>query len=246
MILRDGALAALDLFLPVTCVSCERVMDAGEKGIVCGRCWSRLSLLPDPKCARCGHPLARYDCQWCALLPAFVRAARSVAWVSGGTASEIIHALKYDGWSRTAEAMGERMARTSWPRDVVLERAALVAVPLSRSRRRERGYNQSELLADSLSKSWGIPVLTGALCRVRDTESQTRLTPDDRLRNVAGAFAVDGDLRRSMVGQHLILVDDVVTTAATMNACARALHQAGARTISYVTFGRARASGDPL
>ena len=82
-----------------------------------------------------------------------------------------------------------------------------------------------------------------ALVRQRATETQTRLTPGDRLRNVAGAFATI--LRREeLAGRHVVLVDDVVTTAATLNACATALHSGGARIISYVTFGRARAAGD--
>lgn len=118
----------------------------------------------------------------------------------------------------------------------------LVPVPLAASRARERGYNQSELLARLLGARWGVLVVE-ALARRRATETQTALAPGDRLRNVAGAFVTvlgSGDL----AGRHVMLVDDVVTTAATLNACASALHAGGARIISYVTFGRARAAGD--
>ncbi|MGI8546653.1 MAG: ComF family protein [Gemmatimonadaceae bacterium] len=153
-----------------------------------------------------------------------------------------MHKLKYDGWTRIAEPMGDRMARLSFPRDVVEERAMMVAVPLAHGRLRERGYNQSALLAARVGALWGVPV-EEALVRKRATESQTRLTPGGRLRNVASAFeiAVSG---RDLAGRHVILVDDVVTTAATLNACAAALHAGGARIITYVTFGRARAAGD--
>lgn len=139
--------------------------------------------------------------------------------------------------------MAERMARLVWPRDVVDERAAVVPVPLAPARARERGYNQSELLARRLARCWGVPVWTDCVVRARATTTQTRLTPDERRRNVCGAFrAVPGAV--NFRGAHLVLVDDVVTTAATLNECASALHDAGARIVSYVTFGRAPALGD--
>jgi ComF family protein len=136
------------------------------------------------------------------------------------------------------------MARLSWPQDVLTERALLVPVPLAKSRLRERGFNQSALLAEHLATHWHIPVLD-ALTRTRSTTTQTRLTPTDRLRNVAGAFATSVPKTR-LAGRHVVLVDDVVTTAATLNSCAGALLEGGARIVSYVTFGRARAAGDRL
>jgi ComF family protein len=158
-----------------------------------------------------------------------------------GSAASIVHALKYDGWERAAAGMAERMARLAWPEDVVLERTALVPVPLSAARQRERGYNQSELLADALGARLRLPVWRECLARSRSTQTQTRLTPGERLANVAGAFRAADRARTQLVGAHVILVDDVVTTAATLNACAAALVGGGARITSYVTFGRARA-----
>jgi ComF family protein len=177
------------------------------------------------------------------LLPPFVRAARSVCSVQAGTGSAIVGALKYDGWTAAADGMADWMARLAWPADVVEERAAVVPVPLAAARARERGYNQSELLARGLARRWGVPVWAGCVERVKRTVSQTRLTPDERRRNVCGAFrAVPNAF--SFRGMHLVLVDDVVTTGATLNECAAALHGAGARIVSYVTFGRAPALGD--
>jgi ComF family protein len=138
--------------------------------------------------------------------------------------------------------MAEQMARLNFPSDVAAERDMLVPVPLAPSRARARGYNQSRLLAERLAAHWNARVVD-AIARQRSTETQTRLTAGDRVRNVAGAFAVTIDFD-SLAGKHVLLVDDVVTTAATLNACARVLHEAGARIISYVTFGRARAAGD--
>jgi len=159
-------------------------------------------------------------------------------------AASIVHALKYGGWARAADEMAERMSRLAWPADVIEERTAIVPVPLASARKRERGYNQSELLARGLSKGWRIPVWDDVLLRSRETESQTRLTPEQRQGNVAGSFRVA--VTHQLAGAHIVIVDDVVTTAATLNECAKVLYGAGARIISYVTFGRAHASGDRL
>jgi ComF family protein len=136
------------------------------------------------------------------------------------------------------------MSRLAWPIDVLQERCAVVPVPLSRKRRRERGYNQSELLALALARHWALPMYANALERTRHTETQTRLTPGERLRNVSGAFRASPSVRNVLRGGHVVLVDDVVTTSATLNACAAALCDGGARVVSFVTFGRAPAIGD--
>jgi ComF family protein len=161
-------------------------------------------------------------------------------------ASSIVHSLKYGGWALIAEEMAERMSRMSWPRDVLEERTALIPVPLASARKRERGYNQSELVARGLSKRWRIPVWSDVVGRARETQSQSRLTREERQGNVAGSFKIHDGSFDAIIGAHLVIVDDVVTTAATLNECARVLYEAGARIISYVTFGRAHASGDRL
>jgi len=201
-------------------------------------------MLPAPRCDRCGHSTYGQQCRWCELLPPYVRAARSVCWASGHVGLGIVHALKYQGWYLAGAEMAARMARLDWPPDVVAERRAVVPVPLSSKRLRERGYNQTAQLASELSRRWGIPMWGDVLARVRHTETQTRLTPGDRLRNVSSAFRASASARNVLRGAHVIVVDDVVTTAATLNACAAALCDGGARIVSFVTFGRAPALGD--
>jgi len=241
---RRAALAVRDFLLPLACAACAHPMDAAEPGIVCGRCWSRLALLGEPQCARCGHPKPAKRCTWCELLPPFVRAARSACWVHRGSGQSLVHALKYRGWHAVAHGMADRIARLPWPPDVIAERAALVPVPLARDRARERGYNQSERLAHALARAWSMPVWTDVIERTRSTATQTRLTPGERLVNVSGAFHAPVNARARLRGMHVVLVDDVVTTAATLNACAAALHAGGARITSFVTFARAPATGD--
>lgn len=204
---------------------------------------ARLAVLGAPRCARCGYPGISRACRGCHVLDERIRVARSVCWMTGGSGSDIVHALKYNGWRVLAEPMAERMARLERECFVATD-AALVTVPLAPARMRERGYNQSELLAAALARRWGIPLFADVLVRTRHTTTQTALTPQQRLGNVAGAFTIMSAYRARVRGAHLILVDDVITTGATMNACAAAMFAAGARSVAYVTFGRARAPGD--
>lgn len=237
--------AADQLVFPRVCAACDAALQDSDETIVCGLCWARVRRLPHPQCARCGHPSARPGpCRTCTLLPAYVRAVRSYAWMPDPAGSRILGALKYDGWSAVAGPIGIRMAGLVFPADVVRERVALVPVPLASDRERERGFNQARRLAEVVGAAWALPV-HDALRRTRGTETQTRLTPTERLANVHGAFAPVVSEVGALVGCHPILVDDVFTTGATMNACAAALFTAGVRTISYLTFGRARGLGDP-
>lgn len=236
----------LDFALPRCCAVCDALLAEREPGLVCGACWARVVPLPYPRCDRCGHPTRGTACRWCVQLPAYVRAARSVCWAHRGTGRAVVHALKYHGWERMADGMAERMARLSWPADVVEERTALVPVPLAPARLRERGFNQSERLARALGARLSLPVWADVLERGRATRTQTRLTPEQRLSNVSGAFHARAASATRLHGAHVLLVDDVVTTAATLNACAAALFGAGARIISYVTFGRAPGPGDRI
>jgi ComF family protein len=166
-----------------------------------------------------------------------------VCWTHKGTGSAIVHALKYGGWHAVAAGMAERMARLAWPWEAAA-RTAVAPVPLALSRLRERGFNQSELLARALATRWQLPVWPDILERARATKTQTRLTPEERLANVSDAFRVRESARPTLRNAHVVIVDDVVTTAATLNACAAALVAGGARALSYVTFGRAPAVGD--
>lgn len=241
---RDWLRAVEALILPRVCVSCSSLLGSARESMACDLCWRRVTELPRPCCARCGHPGVGVSCRWCPLLPPYVRCVRSYCWMPGGVAERLVYAFKYEGWRALAPELAVRMARVSWPADVRDELAALVPVPLSASRLRERGFNQSELLARALAPALGCELWSDVVERPRATSSQTRLTPEQRLRNVAGAFKVVAGAPSKLRGAHVMLVDDVVTTAATLNECAATLWNAGARIVSYVTFGRARAAGD--
>ena len=154
-----------------------------------------------------------------------------------------MYALKYGGLPRIADDLATAMLPLRPPTDGP---SALVPIPLARKRLRERGYNQSDVLARALARQWRTPVLRELLVRTRETPTQTALTPGTRLANVAGAF----ETRNAELGtgnssafrlpsSTLILVDDVFTTGATLAEAARALEQAGANTVCGITFARA-------
>ena len=198
-----------------------------------------------PWCDRCGQPEPHFGpCRVCAAWPAALRAVRSAVWLEGG-ARDAVHALKYRGLARIADDLADVTAAIALP---ARDTAYLVPIPLGRQRLRERGYNQSERLARALARRWHRPVVD-LLVRVRETATQTALTPDARLANVAGAFAVaEGSIGGLTLGRRpgvsrpwpsLILVDDVFTTGATLAEAARALERAGVRNVLAVTFGRA-------
>jgi ComF family protein len=162
--------------------------------------------------------------------------------VPEGTGGDIVHQFKYEGWPRLADDMARLMAArgSGLPSGTP---GVLVPVPLGAARRRERGYNQAHALADALGRRWSMPVVGDALARARETRSQVPLTPDARSANVQGAF-VATETADVLRGTHVVLVDDVITTAATLTASADALSLVGPLSISFVTFGRARAAWD--
>ena len=240
--------AVEQLFLPAECLLCRALLSFRDSArLVCDVCRHRWRPVRAPWCPRCGQPEPLFGrCRLCAEWPAAFGRARSAVWLEGG-ARDAVHALKYGGLPRIATDLAAAMAGLDVPG---LDSGLLVPVPLGRARLRNRGYNQSERLARALGRRWGRPVVD-LLVRTRDTAAQTALTPEARLANVAGAFQVRiGDCGLRISTERLesairnpksaiILVDDVFTTGATLAEAARALDQAGARTVSAVTFGRA-------
>ncbi len=152
-----------------------------------------------------------------------------------------LHAFKYDGWHAIASTLARCMHELA--EESTAADTTFVPVPLAPARMRERGYNQAAVLAHALARLTSHSEVADVLVRLRETPSQTRLTRVDRFANVAGAFQVNAKLFRT--GQRRwVLVDDVMTTGATLNACAAALRAAGVESLHCLTFGRARAPRD--
>jgi len=232
-----AARLALDIALPTLCVACREPV-AGEG--VCAKCWARLSFIAPPYCPRLGIPFV-YDpgpgllsMEAIADPPAYGRARAAVRYDE--VARTLVHALKYQDRTDLAPAMGRWMARAG--RELLGEADALVPVPLHWRRGWSRRYNQSGALARVIERQTGVRLAALALQRVRPTQQQIGLSRSQRASNVQGAFQVAADRKADIQGRRVILVDDVLTSGATADACARALLRARAASVDVLVFAR--------
>jgi ComF family protein len=234
--------AALDLALPPLCAVCrEPVKGQG----LCAVCWSKLSFITRPYCERLGIPFV-YDpgpgiLSMAAIAdpPAYNRARAAVRFDEISRA--LVHALKYGDRLDLAPMMGRWIMQAG--RELLAETDALIPVPLHWRRRWARRFNQSALLAATISAETGVPVAAAALKRVKATPQQVGLTRSERAANVQGAFRVPEEGKPAVVGRRLALVDDVLTSGATVEGCARALLRAGAANVDVLIFARV---ADPI
>ncbi|MBB5053226.1 ComF family protein [Afipia massiliensis] len=228
---------ALDIALPTLCVSCREPV-SGEG--VCATCWAKLSFIAPPFCARLGIPFV-YDpgpgllsMQAIADPPAYQRARAAVRYDE--VARTMVHALKYQDRTDLAPTMGRWMARAG--QELLGDADALIPVPLHWRRGWSRRYNQSGALAGVIGKSANLPVIGNALHRVRPTLQQVGLSRSDRALNVQGAFKVPPENKSTVQGRRIVLIDDVLTSGATVDACARALLRARAASVDVLVFSR--------
>ena len=234
---RDVADALLSVVLAPACASCDEPLLQPTRGPVCTGCWHSILPLTPPLCDRCGDPLPAWRaisvlldcCPRCRRAPRLIDRARAIGAYDGALRA-IIQAMKYDGRRSLARPLGRLMRERG--ADMLAGAAAVVPVPLHPSRRRRRGFNQ----AADLARHLGMPVIP-ALRRVRPTATQTGLPAGQRHRNMRDAFAPSraaASLRDGVV----VLVDDVSTTGATLDACARTLKQAGVSEVRALTAAR--------
>jgi ComF family protein len=234
--IRTLADAALALLLAPACAACAHPLDEPTRGPICAACWAGILPITPPICDACGDPLPSWRvssvecgrCPRCRRRPARVARGRAIGAYDGSLRA-IVHALKYDGRRSIARPLAALMERHGG--DLMDGADLVVPVPLHRARKRARGFNQAAEIARHLA----VP-MAHALERVRPTASQTDLPAPARHRNVRGAFAVTA--RCPVRGATVVLIDDVSTTGATLDACAGALLDAGAREVRALTAAR--------
>lgn len=239
-ILRRAGSAVADVLYPPRCVGC-----GSDEAWLCAECLRRMPALEPPWCLICGEPGPEERCASCRARPLSLDRLRA-ACLFDGPIQAAVHAFKYQNLTALAPELGTIMA-TAWrrhgsPADLV------VPVPLHPSRERARGYNQAAILARHVGRGLALPVASRALRRTRATREQVRLAEPQRWANVQGAFSPPevrrGNAACPIAGRRVLLVDDVCTTGATLDACARVLLASGAATVSGIVLGR-RTVGTP-
>ena len=233
------------------CAACASVLDAPLDGPVCGRCWSAVRLTTPPFCRTCGDPLPSWRvisvalerCPRCRRHPPLLDALRAAGEYEGSL-RDILHAFKYDGRRRLAAPLAAMMQGAGAA--LLSDAHCVVPVPLHLWRRMRRGFNQ----ADDLARQLGLPI-AHALWRMRATAPQTGLHAAARRRNMQGAFRLSPLLSRRqrerwLIDRIVVLIDDVRTTGATLNACAAILMSAGARQVRALTVARAAPPHKPV
>ena len=231
----------VDGVLPPRCLACGTVVD--EPDALCGRCWGAMTFFAPPWCAVCGlpfpHPMGEGAvCADCARERASWNRARSVMRYDKHS-RRLVLALKHGDRTHLAKALGGWMHRAG--SDIFDRVDFIVPVPLHWTRLFARRYNQAGLLAHAIHAAGGPPVAPDWLVRRRRTPSQGRLGVLARARNVRGAFVLRPG--RSVKGKRLVLVDDVLTTGATVEECARVLRRGGAGFVGVLTLARALRAG---
>jgi ComF family protein len=246
---RAALRVAIDAVLPPLCASCRAPL--ADAGGLCPVCWARVSFLAPPWCERLGIPFVNdpgpgvLSMEAIADPPAYGRARAAVRY--DDVARDLVHRLKYGDRLDLAAAMGRWMARAG--RDLLDDADALVPVPLHWRRLWGRRFNQAAALAKAVSTTAStgasatasagpVPVLTAALTRRRATTQQVGLSRSARAVNVQGAFVVTQEGKAAIHGKQIVLVDDVLTSGATVDACARALLRAGAGNVDVLVFAR--------
>lgn len=237
--LSRAARFMVDLVLPPRCPACA--VEVQEPATLCPQCWAGLSFISRPFCERTATPFVIdpgpgiYAASAYQYPPLWQRARAAVLYE--GTAPGLVHALKYSDRHEVVTLMAGAMAKAG--QDVLAECDLIIPVPLHRWRLWKRRFNQAALLARRIAGSGDVPFRTDILLRRKATASQVGLSREGRARNLAGAFAIAKKHRNLIKKRRIVLIDDVLTTGATLNAACRVLQAAGADHIDVVVFARA-------
>lgn len=239
-IATGAATLLLDSLLPPRCLCCGEAVD--RQGGLCAACWVKLTFIAPPLCACCGLPF-EYEAQEGALCgaclaapPPFARARAVLAYDDGSR--PLVLGFKHGDRIHAAKSYGIWLARAG--KDLLADADRLLPVPLHRARLFHRRYNQAALLAQALSRHSGVPATPDLLQRHRSTPTQGGLDRQGRHRNVKGAFRLrpGQSAKEQVAGQRLVLIDDVMTTGATLAECTRVLLRAGAAQVDVLTLAR--------
>lgn len=237
---RRSLRAVLDIVVPPVCVACQARVEAHDS--LCARCWTSIAFIRAPLCDRLGLPLpfggterSLISAAAAADPPAYDRARAVAVFNDDSVLRRLIHGMKYADRHDARRLFGRWLASAG--AELLVDADVMVPVPLTRWRLIRRQFNQSALLAAEVALLSGVPSDPHLLVKSRTTRPQVGLTRAQRQENVRGAFHVPSSRRPAIEGRRILLVDDVITTGATVAAATRALQQAGASRVDVLALG---------
>ncbi len=237
---KEWVESALGFVYPNVCQVCEKQAASARDGYVCAECWKGIQFIVPPFCRRCGLPYegditTEFQCGTCHDVELHFECARA-AVAAKSVVRDVIHRFKYHQSLWFEPFLSDLLIRQAGPFLMGSEWNLLVPVPLHPVKQRERGFNQAQHLAHRLSRATGIPVEDRLLQRVELTRTQTLLSRPERAANVSQAFTMRPS--QALARKNVVLIDDVLTTGATTNACARILRRGGAEKVCVWTVAR--------
>lgn len=227
----------LEWIYPRRCPICEQIV-LPKGGLICEECYQDLPFVQEPYCMKCGKPVEQEEQEYC-----FDCQKRKFSyeygygmWVYDKKMQRSIAAFKYKHKKEYADFYVMELFRNYENRIRQMQVDLIVPVPMYQSKKRIRGYNQAELLAEGLGKNLGIEVDTTLLIRTKNTVAQKKLNDQERFRNLSGAFAINTKKKYEYTDKHILLIDDIYTTGSTIEVCTKVLQSIGANKVYYLSL----------
>jgi ComF family protein len=236
--MKPAAKHLLDIIYPPHCISCGDIVS--ENGNICPDCWGDINFITDPQCEICGFPfdfevMAGSICAGCAKKPPSFSRARAV-FLYDDASSSMVTSFKYSDRVENRAAYARWMARVG--RDIITEVDFIIPVPLHFFKLLTRKYNQAALLSHEIARIADKEVLARAIIRKKYTKTQAAFSHKGRFKNIGGAFKINPKYQQILYGKKILLVDDVVTTGATADECAKVLRKAGVERVELLTLAK--------
>ncbi len=228
----------LSLIFPLECRICKKTLEAGNLTYICSECFAKIRFIEGPRCLKCGRPLRPFEnriCKDCQKEKRYFKRIYSMGLYQG-VLRETILLLKYQRLKALISPLGKLLLRYCQENLKMDDFDLILPVPLFRSKKKEREFNQAEAFARIIAKHYSLPLSQGNLLRIRDTRGMSNLNPEERRRNIKDAFLVSK--KEEIKNKRILLIDDICTTTTTVAECSKILFTAEAREITVLTLAR--------